>query len=109
MLFYKVIATVFNMKYENIDLLNNSSIDDFDIDDDIDRKNIHKYFNASTNTNTHATMPMTPIHPLAQNSCGILPHNNNLNQFTFGGFASLNSANIITTPIIGKKASDLFD
>ncbi|MGL5634650.1 MAG: hypothetical protein ACRDDL_06280 [Sarcina sp.] len=95
------------MKYENIDLLNNSSIDDFDIDDDIDRKNIHKYFN--TSTSTHSTMPMNSIHPLAQNSCGILPHNNNLNQFPFGGFASISAANIITTPIIGKKASELFD
>jgi hypothetical protein len=106
------------MKYENTDLLNHSIADDCEFDETNDREILSKMFNP-INTPNQAQPQTAPVinnsfNGFTMNTNGnhIFSHNTNtgiLNKTVLKGFENIHPTGLITTPIVSKKASELFD
>ncbi|MGL4759930.1 MAG: hypothetical protein ACRC6T_00800 [Sarcina sp.] len=106
------------MKYENTELLNHSIADDFDADEEQDRKTLTKMFNPLNNQNQG--QPQTQNAPIINNSFNgftintngnhIFSHNSNtINNSVLKSFENIHPTGLISTPIVSKKLSELFD
>ena len=107
------------MKYENTELLNHSIADDFDIDEEQDRQTLAKMFNPLNNQN-QGQMQNTPSAPIINNSFNgftmtahgnhLFSHNSaTLNNAVLKSFENIHPTGLISTPIVSKKVSELFD
>lgn len=105
------------MKYENIELLNHSIADDFDEQEALDRQILSKMFNPLNMKNQQTQVPNTPIFNNSFNGFTMAIHDNHmlshnsgtLNTNVLKNFENIHPSGLISTPIVSKKASELFD
>ncbi|MGL4654353.1 MAG: hypothetical protein ACRCWM_00480 [Sarcina sp.] len=104
------------MKYDNTDLLNHSIADDYDMEEALDRQLLSKMFNP-LNMKNQGQIPNTPIVNNSFNGFTMTIHDNHMLSHNTGtvatnilkNFENIHPTGIISTPIISKKASELFD
>ena len=104
------------MKYENTELLNHSIADDFDMDEVLDRQILSKMFNP-LNMKNQGQMPGAPIINNSFNGLTMTVSDNHMLSHNSGLFSpnilktfqNIQPSELISTPIISKKASELFD
>lgn len=105
------------MKYENTELLNHSIADDFDMEEAFDRQLLSKMFNPLNMKGQQTQIPNTPIVNNSFNGFTmtiqdnhILSHNSGtFNTNVLKNFENIHPSGLISTPIVSKKASELFD
>ena len=100
------------MKYENIELLNHSIADDSDRDEALDRQILSKMFNP-LNMKNQEQIPNTPIINNSFNGLTMTISDNHMfshiNPIILKGFQNIYPSELISTPIVSRKASELFD
>ncbi|MGL4450973.1 MAG: hypothetical protein ACRCTZ_07290 [Sarcina sp.] len=105
------------MKYENTELLNHSIADDFDTDEAFDRQLLSKMFNPLNMKGQQAQNTNMPIVNNSFNGFTMNVHDNHMLSHNSGlfnanvlkNFENIHPTGLISTPIVTKKASELFD